>query len=323
MDLRLCDLELKIEGELEKLVGQVYQELGERGVHMRPHVWISDDWFCPDGVPGFAVPFYLAHPRLARLEQNQMLEVEGGTPDWCLRILRHELGHAVENAYLIRRLRPRQKLFGKSSEKYPKYYIPRPYSRSFVQHLDFWYAQSHPDEDFAETFAVWLTPGSDWAARYRGWRALHKLQYVDELMRSLVDRPAAVTTTRTVDPLRSIRKTLREHYEERRRHYGVGTGDQYDRELRKLFSDQPEHARNLKAARFLKRLRKDARRLVRRFTGEYLYTIDQVLGIMIDRCEKLNLRLATDEAQARQEFLVFLTAQTMNYLHSGRHRVAV
>ena len=25
-------------------------------------------------------------------------------------------------------------------------------------HLDPWYAQSHPDEDFAETFAVWLTP---------------------------------------------------------------------------------------------------------------------------------------------------------------------
>ena len=131
------------------------------------------------------------------------------------------------------------------------------------------------------------------------------------------------TSQRQLDPLRSFRKTLREHYEERRRHYGVGTGDQYDRDLKRLFSDLPDHAKNMPAARFLKRLRKDARRLVRRFTGEYLYTIDQVLGIMIDRCQKLNLRLATDEAQARQEFLVLLTVQTMNYLHSGRHRLAL
>ena len=100
-----------------------------------------------------------------------MLEVEGGTPDWCLQILRHEAGHAFDNAYELRQRRRRVRLFGRPSTPYPDFYLPRPYSKSFVLHLDSWYAQSHPDEDFAETFAVWLTPDSDWRTRYSGLAA--------------------------------------------------------------------------------------------------------------------------------------------------------
>ena len=202
LDLRLSDLDLRIQGSgLEPLIAQVRRELADRGLRFRPHFWLSDEWFSPDGVPGVAIPFYLAHPRLSRLEQSQMLEVEGGTPEWCLRILRHEVGHAVENAYHLRRLRRRRELFGLSSQKYPEYYTPKPYSKSFVLHLDSWYAQSHPDEDFAETFAVWLTPGSDWARRYQGWKALQKLEYVDALMKQIAGRPPAVTNRQRVEPL--------------------------------------------------------------------------------------------------------------------------
>src|SRR5207253_8807734 len=114
----------------------------------RPHFWLADEWFTPDGVPGIAIPFYLAHPRLAKLELAQMLEVEGGDPDSCLRILRHEAGHAIDNAYLLRRRPTRRRLFGTPATEYPEYYTPKPYSKSFVHHLDHWYAQSHPDEDF-------------------------------------------------------------------------------------------------------------------------------------------------------------------------------
>ena len=186
LDVRMCDLGLRLRGSfVEPFLRQVRRELRQRGLRLRPHFWLSDEWFCPDGVAGVAIPFYLAHPRLARLEQAQMLEVEGGTPDWCLRILRHEVGHALENAYGLRRRKRRIQLFGRSSEKYPEDYAPRPYSKSFVVHLEAGYAQSHPDEDFAETFAVWLTPGSDWARRYAGWKALRKLEYVDALMREI------------------------------------------------------------------------------------------------------------------------------------------
>ena len=167
LDLR-CATRLTIEAAARGAPGDLSASQG-KGLRFRPHFWLSDEWFCPDGVPGIAVPFYLAHPRLSRLEQSQMLEVEGGTAEWCLRILRHETGHAVENAYRLRLRARRRQLFGSTTKPYPEYYSPRPYSKSFVIHLDAWYAQSHPDEDFAETFAVWLTPGR-MAQRYAGGR---------------------------------------------------------------------------------------------------------------------------------------------------------
>lgn len=322
LDLRLCDLNLRIEDSLvAPRIAELYAELEARGLRVRPHFWFSNDWFTPDDVPGVAIPFYLGHPRLQRLELSQLLEVEGGTPDWCMRILRHETGHAIDNAYRLRRRRRRQRLFGSSSQEYPEHYTPKPYSRSFVYHLEPWYAQSHPDEDFAETFAVWLTPDLDWRQRYAEWPASKKLAYVDELMREIADKPPEVTTRRQVEPLKRLRKTLRKHYEEKVGRYGIDVPNVYDRDLRRLFSDKPEHAGNMPAARFVQKIRREVRRTVARWTREYQYTINEVLDEVIKRCRELNLRLVSTEEQAKIDFTIFLTVQLMNYLHSGRHRV--
>jgi len=322
LDLRLCDLGLTIgPGELAQRIDQLYDELKNLGLRFRPYFWLSDEWYCPDGVPGVAIPFYLAHPRLARIELQYMLEVEGGTPEWCMRLLRHETGHAMENAYHLRRRRLRQALFGKSSESYRDYYVPRPYSRRFVVHLEQWYAQSHPDEDFAETFAVWLAPDSNWRERYAGWPALRKLEYVDATMQEIAAQRPLVASRARVDPLSRLRKTLREHYEEKRRHYGLDEDVSYDRDLRRLFSSAPEFRDRPSAARFLGRIRREVRRRVAQGTGVYQYTIDQVLGDMIDRCRELRLRVAVSEDQAKLDFTIALTVQTMNYLHRGRHRI--
>jgi hypothetical protein len=322
LQLRICELGVTIEGTwLEDCVQDLYGELDARGIRFRPHVWLSDDWFSPDRVPGLAIPFYLAHRRLMLLERAQMLEVEGGTRGECMMILRHEAGHAIENAYRLRRRPSRQELFGRSSEPYPESYAPRPHSRSFVLHLDSWYAQAHPDEDFAETFAVWLTPGSDWRARYAGWPALRKLEYVDRLMREIANRPPSVTTRRTPFSLGSLRRTLRGHYRRKRRHYRVDARDFHDTDLRALFSDAPEHAGNAPAARFLARIRRETRRRVKRWTGERLYVIDQVLADMVARCRELGLRLKGSEDEARLEFTTLVTARTMTHLQLGRHQV--
>ena len=324
LDVRMCDLGVSIDGTpLERRISEVRKELSGRGIDFSPHFWLSDDWFTPDGVTGVAIPFYLAHPRLAKLEMNQMLEVEGGTKTWCLQILRHEVGHAIDNAFRLQRRRRRQNLFGKSSDDYPEYYTPRPYSKSFVLHLDSWYAQSHPDEDFAETFAVWLDPKADWRKRYADWPALKKLDYMHDLIRDIRKRQPIETTTRTVEPLSSIKKTLRQHYETKRAHYGIDRPDFYDRDLRRLFSDAAEFSNNQPAAQFLKQIRRDVRRLVGGWTSSYQYTIDQVIEDMIARCKQLNLRLTTSEERAKLDFTVLLTVQTMNYLHGGRHRVAL
>ncbi|HEY3884647.1 MAG TPA: putative zinc-binding metallopeptidase [Vicinamibacterales bacterium] len=325
LELRICQLGVSIEGStLAERIAELQTELDARGLSsFKPHFWLSDEWFTPDGVPGVAIAFYLSHPRLERLERTQMLEVEGGTPEWCMRILRHEAGHAVDNAYKLRQRRRRQQIFGPSYKAYPEYYDPRPYSKSFVLHLDSWYAQSHPDEDFAETFAVWLNAHVDWRERYADWPALKKLEYMDALMRDIAGKPPIVRTHRRVDPLPTIRKTLRAHYERKRRHHGLVHPDFYDRDLRRLFSDRPEHAGNMKAARFIARVRRDVRRMVASWTGEYQYTIDQVIEAMVKRANELNLRLRGPEDRAKADFLVLLTVQTMNYLHSGRHRVAL
>jgi len=324
LEVRMCDLGVTIEGtDLETRIATINKELEARGVRFRPRYWLSDEWFTPDGVPGVAIPFYLAHPRLAKLELAQMLEVEGGDEVGCLRILRHEVGHALDNAYDLRRRPTRRRLFGNPATEYPEYYTPKPYSKSFVQHLDHWYAQSHPDEDFAETFAVWLDPGSHWSTHYGGWPAHRKLEYLDRLMREIAKRRPSVKSKRVVDPLPRLRKTLGEHYRKKREHYGLDHPDFYDRDLRNLFSDAPAYAKNMAAARFVTKIRKDVRSTVASFTDSYQYTIDQLLEKIINRCRELNLRLMDSEDATKADFMVFLTVQTMNYLHSGRHRVAL
>jgi Putative zinc-binding metallo-peptidase len=324
LDVRMSDLHVTLHStDVENLTEQVNAELGARGLSFRPHYYVSDEWFTPDGVPSIAVPFYLAHPRLAKLELAQMLEVEGGTAEWGLKILRHEVGHAIDNAYMLRRRPTRRRIFGDPRVDYPEYYTPKPYSKSFVQHLDHWYAQSHPDEDFAETFAVWLDPQSDWGTCYADWPALRKLEYMDRLMRSLARTRPLVASKRQVDPLSRLKKTLREHYSQKREHYGLDHPDFYESDLRNLFSDAPGYAKNPSAARFVRRIRKEARTIVASFTDSYQYTIDKLLESIIDRCRALNLRLTESEEATKVDFLVFLTVQTMNYLHSGRHRVAL
>ena len=321
LDVRMADLPLEIEGTLAARLNQLRSELDAGGIAFPVHFYLSDEWFTPDGSTAVAVPFYLAHPRLARLEEAQMLEVEGGEHEWCMRILRHESGHAVDNAYRLRLRQQRRRIFGSPARPYPEFYTPKPYSKRYVLHLDAWYAQSHPDEDFAETFAVWLTPTSEWRQRYAGWPALKKLEYMDALMRSIRGKPPRVLNAAEVDPLRRLRKTLRQHYRNKRRYYGLDHPGFYDRDLRRLFSESPEYAGNITAAQFLSRIRRPMRRLVSGWTGIYQYTIDQVLEDMIARSRELRLRLAVPEEQARQEFAVLLTVQAMNYLHSGGHRV--
>jgi hypothetical protein len=320
----MCDLGVDLDSPfLKTCIHQVLDELDQRGIQFKPHFWISSEWFTPEGVTGCAVPFYLAHPRLMRLERRQMLEVEGGTQRWCVKILRHEVGHAIDHAYELHRRRKWRDVFGKSSKPYPEFYQPWPYSRRFVLHLDYWYAQAHPDEDFAETFAVWLRPRSGWRRRYQGWPAMRKLEYVDALMAEIADAKPVVTTRAVHEPLERIRRTLREHYADKQNRYEKDYPSFYDHDLRRLFSSAPQHAHNETAAAFLRQIRTEVRSRVARWTGEYQYTLDLVLADMIRRCRELDLHVASSLRRLKTDVCIVLTLQTMNYLHTGRHRMAM
>lgn len=322
LDVRLCDLGVSIErSDLAARVEQLHNELAERNIALRPHTWLSNEWFTPVGVPGIAIPFYLAHPRLKRLERKLMYEVEGGTRQACMKILRHEAGHAIQHAYRLNRRRTWQKMFGRSSQRYPEAYQPKPYSRHYVQHLDSYYAQAHPDEDFAETFAVWLTPASPWKRRYQGWGAIKKLEYVDALMREIAGTPAPVRSRRKPDAISTLRQTLRQHYEERQSRYAMDVPDIYSRDLRRLFATSGRRT----AVAFLKRERREALRVAARWTGAFQYTINQVYEEMIERCEQLDLRVPADEStdELRSQLRVLLAVQTMKVLHEGGHRLTL
>lgn len=321
LQVRLKDLRVTIEGTwLKDQLDLLYEQLAHRGLRIRPHAWISDEWFSPKNTPGIAIPFYLAHPRLMRLERKMILEVDGGNERDCQRILRHEAGHAIQHAFQLQRRRKWQRLFGASSTHYPKFYRPNPASKNHVQHLRFWYAQSHPDEDFAETFAVWLRPRSDWRRRYVGWPALRKLEYVDELMEEIAGQRPALTHRVKVDPLSRLTHTLAEHYTKKKKHYASEPPRYYDRPLHRIFSAETRHRNHPAASTFLRQHRARIRQMVAKWTDEYELTLDHVLDDMIDRCRELRLRAVGSKQRLLTDFTLLLTAMTIHSLYSPSHR---
>lgn len=212
--LRFRDLHLGLprRAALRRAIGRLHAELAARGILIDPHFWFADEWFSPDGVPGIAIPFYLAHPRLERLERRMAGSVEGGNATGLMRILRHEAGHVVDTAFRLRRRKLWRDTFGSPTTAYPDRYSADPASGAFVRHLDSWYAQAHPAEDFAETFAVWLAPRSGWRRRHTGTPALRKLEAMDHLMSSIRGRTPPVRSAHRIEPVAANDMTLREHY---------------------------------------------------------------------------------------------------------------
>lgn len=321
LQVRLKDLKLSIQGTwLEDRLDALHQELSRKGLKVRAHAWLSHEWFSPHDSPGIAIPFYLAHPRLARLERKMMLEVEGGTVRDCMRILRHEAGHVIQRAYGLHRRRRWRELFGSAAKPYPDYYRPNPTSRRYVQHLRRWYAQCHPDEDFAETFAVWLTPRSNWKRRYANWPALRKLEYVDELMNELAGvRPASKPRV-LMDPLSSLSITLEEYYRDKRERFSVDAPTIFDRDLQRIFSDDPRHRNAPTAAAVIKRHRSAILRAVARWTGEYPIALDAALDDIVDRTRVLKLRAPGAELRFRSELVALLSTKAVTSHYSAARR---
>jgi hypothetical protein len=299
LQLRFCDLKLQLRGSpLERRLQRLYTELADRGIRFRPHMWLAEEWFSPDDIPGIAVPFYLAHPRLQRLERHMMKQVEGGNTNWLMRILRHEAGHAFDTAYRLRRRARWRAVFGSSALPYPERYRAKPGSRHFVQHLGDWYAQSHPTEDFAETFAVWLKPRSNWRKTYADWPALEKLQFVDEIVSDFAAQPALVRSRRQMEPLSQNRRTLAEHYEEKIRFRQVSYSENIDAHLRRTFNRHPPKHSAVRTAVYLRAHRRELVQSVMKTTDADRYTAHQVLRIAIDRADHLRLYLRGTQRQA-------------------------
>ena len=324
LSLRLCDLDLTIDGtELKAAISRLYEELEMRGIRFRPHCWLAQEWFSPDGIPGIAIPFYLAHRRLMRIERHYMREVEGGNRNWLMRILRHEAGHALDSAYRLRRRAGWRAVFGPASLPYPDTYRPRPGSRRFVQHLGAWYAQAHPTEDFAETFAVWLKPRSAWRREYRGWPAYGKLLYIDALAGEIGPAKPVVSARGTLEEAAHDTLTLREYYERRLARTPVTRRSGADELLLKIFTASPRNRSRPKAASVLREMRPALRQQVVRSGAFSEYLVYQVLRLMIERCEVLGLYTRGPRRELKSHLLWAIARLAESYEERQLPRVSL
>jgi len=313
LQIRVMDLKVQISGSpLEPLIDRLYNELDARQIRFRPPCYLADEWLCPEKIPIIGIPFCLAHPRLKQIEQKMMFEVEGGTEQSCIRLLRHECGHALNYAYeLYKRTRWRQ-LFGRFSAKYSNSYYFQPYSRRYVINLEENYAQAHPDEDFAETFAVWLEPDGNWRQKYAGWPVIKKLSYVDGVVKKIADmQPVKTAGGRPPWSADRMRSTLASHYERKRRSLGTDFRGYYDHSLRKMFAARNPGSSRLKASKFLRRNRRQLVDSVTRWTDHRKYDIYQLVNRLIARCETLELYAGKDDIIAVTAMISAIASNTL------------
>ncbi len=292
---RIKDLGLKLEGtRLEKIVERLYQELGNAGIKFRPRVYLSDEWSCPDGVPVIGIPFYLAEQKLARIEDEMMEGIEAETEEEILRYLRHEAGHAFNYAYKLYDTDEWRDLFGPFSRPYTDDYTPHPFSRDFVRHIAGWYAQKHPDEDFAETFAVWLMPDSNWQEVYKDWGCYKKLLYADRIVKKLGQTEPVVTGA---------------DYDWTKEDLGFSVAEHY----RKIVPPPLEVP-----AYFDADLRRELVKDLAYWTGLSDGIIRSIINHFIDRSKALNLRVNSDKSQqALIKVTALCTTLCMNKLYKG------
>ena len=314
---RISDIGLAIEGtRVERLTAELYRELDSRGIHFHPPVYLSDQWGCPDGTPLIGVPFYLADERLERIEAEMSGSVEDDYE--AMRYLRHEAGHAINYAFQLHERPEWRGHFGSFAKPYRDRYRADPFSRAHVRHILGWYAQKHPDEDFAETFAVWLTPDLDWRMQYAGWAALGKLEYVDTLMREIAHETRDVPAPVDDDlPVQAMRYTVAAHYADDES-MPIDDERQFDSDLRRIFLRAADAPAGEPGAVFVHRHYREIVGRIAYWTGETTGVVRSLIDHVGKRATALDLNVGGLEAATLVELTAFGTAVTMQYRETRR-----
>jgi hypothetical protein len=299
------------ETRVERLTNRLHEELAARGVAFRPPVYLSDQWGCPDGTPLIGVPFYLADERLERLEAEHAGSVE--SDEEAMRYLRHEAGHAFNYAFRLHERDDFTRLFGDYARPYDEHYLTDPLSREHVRHILGWYAQKHPDEDFAETFAVWLTPDLDWRTEYEGWGALRKLEWLDRVMGEIgAQSPSTPALTEDDLPVEAMHWTVADHYAGDEL-LPVGDARQFDGDLRRIFAGGADAPAGEPAGRFLLRHEGELTTRIAYWAGVGPTMVRSLLRALAHRADALALRVAALDATTLIELTAFGTAVVMHW----------
>jgi hypothetical protein len=299
---------------VERLVSRLHEELAAHNVAFRPPVYLSNEWGCPDGSPIIGIPFYLADSRLERIEAEHAGSIE--SDDEAMRYLRHEAGHAVNYAFRLHERADFASLFGDYSRPYREHYAADPLSRAHVRHILGWYAQKHPDEDFAETFAVWLTPGMDWRTEYSGWPALAKLWWVDAVMREIAAEVPQTPELSDEDvPVEAMHWTVAEHYASDES-LSLGDARQFDGDLRRIFASEADASAGEDAAGYLARHEGELVARISYWAGVGPAAARSLIRALRQRAATLDLRVASLEATTLIELTAFGTAVLLHWRYT-------
>ena len=322
----ISEMNLKIEGSsLERLISRLYRELDEKRIRFKPKFYLTDTWGCPNKVPVIGIPFYYANPVLSQIEDRMNGELEDDHE--LLMTLRHEAGHAINYAYRLYALQDWQETFGHFDEPYRDFFRPNPQSREFVKHLyqqvgsyaGRIYAQKHPDEDFAETFAVWLTPGSNWRRKYRNWGALNKLKFMDRLMKEMGPKKPLVTDGERIHSVGILNLTLLEYYNKNEERFRQKAQGYVDDVLLEIFSTNGKGENRVPAGGFIEKNRHHLVEMISHWTGEKSSSVIALIDKLVDRAKDLGLNLSPHR-QSRKliEVTALATALVMNYTYQGK-----
>jgi hypothetical protein len=322
------DLALSIENtRLQPVIEEFRRELAKAGItKVAPTFYLSTEWGVPFGTVSIAIPFYLARPELQEIHGEEVGLVEGFDASDILRYLRHEMGHVANYAYELYKDEAWVKLFGSITQPYREDYRPQPFSRRFVRHLPGWYAQKHPDEDWAETFAVWMTPSRDWRAEYAQFpTALAKLDYCDRKMRELSAREPIVTRADRDEDVSGLYFSLEDFYKNQGAESEPGAAG-LDGDLRAIFDDLgppgstagPEDTKP--AASLIRRLERQLMVDVFRWTGHFPEKTRSLVRDLARRAETLaQVYPSAAEQQAIVGVTILVTSLAMNYVHRGAY----
>ena len=316
---RISQLGLRLEGSpVERFVHQLQRELDRKRLkRFRPVCYLTDQWGCPDGQPVIGIPFYLADPQLARLERA-MNDLEDERE--IMMYMRHEAGHALNYAYRLYATPEWRKVFGPYNRRYRERYRPVPFSRKFVRHIAGWYAQKHPDEDFAETFAVWLTPGSSWRRRYKQWPAIRKLRYVDRVARQNRDQEPVVSTGDFDITVEDMKVTVEQFYRRLMRENGAAVNIALETDLADLFIARGRRRKGIQPAwELVEEHRTMLTDKITYWTGVKRPVVRALVERIVRTCRDQNLYVETGrEAAHLVELTAYGTTLAMNYLTRGR-----
>lgn len=314
---------------LERLIKEILQEIRRKNLLMTPEFYLSDEFGCVQNTATIGIPFYLAHPDLQELDrlvgsQKGQILTEGHIKS----ILRHECGHAFFYTYEVYKKNKALKIFGDFDSRSISLQNIVPDSDDYVDYLarcgtaSAGYSQTHPEEDFADTFGACVDPNFK-KTSVQGM-AVKKLDYAKDLMQKYAGKNISGLAHEFHKPASEIKETLESFF---RRRFGPFDIKYFRREatgyadlhLKRVFSSHAPLDRNhISAARFLEKNKKWFIERSRSWTKKPALT-EQLVLKSIERAKVLRMTLAKANFQkARKIFSANLALMVTLMQENGR-----